>query len=238
MVPPGTPKCVSEPTTWKTASERFAPAMLPARVPPGHSTPGPSAQSPQRPPTKPQPQPQPLQIRQQQEHTRFLATHVAHATEAQELAQAAAMKAELQASVAQQRSDAIAGAANLEVQAARKASTKAVDLAEEQLRRKAEIHCAQVHAAAAAQIDAVKLEAEELHTSCIAKQSEEHASSIGNKDKELSETRRELEEVYAQLHTVWIEKERGKLQAHDVERLNSPVVVVAKQGSVNEGLTL
>ena len=64
-------------------------------------------------------QPQSLQLQQQQEYTRLQATHVAEATEAQDLARAAAMKAEQQVSVAQQRSDAIAGAANHEVEAAR-----------------------------------------------------------------------------------------------------------------------
>ena len=179
-------------------------------------------------------QPQSLQLQQQQEYTRLLATHVAEATEAQELARAAAMKAEQQVSVAQQRSDAIAGAATLEVQAARKASMEAVDYAEEQLRRNAEIQCAQARAAAEAQVGAVKLEADELHASQIAKQSKEHASTIGSRDIELSETRRELEEVQARLRDVWIEKERAKSVAQAVERMYSQLAAEANERAAQE----
>ena len=157
-------------------------------------------------------QPQSLQFHQQQEYLRLLATQVAQATEAQELAKAAAMRAEQQASVAQQRSDAIAGAATLEIEAARKASMETVDYAEEQLRRNAEIQCAQARAAAEAHIGTVKLEAEELHASQIAMQSKQYASFIGSKDAELSEARRELEEVQAQLRVAWIEKRKSNIR--------------------------
>ena len=153
-------------------------------------------------------QPQSLQLQQQQEYTRLLATHVAEATEAQELARAAAMKAEQQVSVAQQRSDAIAEVASHEIEAARKASLETVDKVASQLRRDAEIHCAEARAAGDAHVERVKLEADEMHASRIATQSARYDSIVGSKEAELSETRRQLEEVYNQLHAECVENEK------------------------------
>ena len=50
-------------------------------------------------------------------------------------------------------------------------------------------HCAQAHAAAEAQVEKIKLEAEQMHASKIAMQSDLYASVVGSKDAALSEAR-------------------------------------------------
>ena len=137
-------------------------------------------------------------------------------------------------SVAQQRSDAIAEVASHEIEAARKASLETVDKVASQLRRDAEIHCAEARAAGGAHVERIKLEADEMHASRIATQSARYDSIVGSKDAELSETRRQLAEVYDQLRVEWVEKDTAKVESTKVGEMYSHLAAEANEWTANE----
>ena len=73
-----------------------------------------------------------------------------------------------------------------------------------------------------------------MHASRIATLSDHFNSVVGSKDAEISETRRQLAEVYEQLRVEWVEKENAKAESTKVGEMCTHLAAEANEWAENE----